>query len=196
MEKPPPDVPDGDVDAKLLSLLDRFPQDGLSANDIRVVPAAEVPEPYRKLLVHHHHMTVTLEAYHGDKLRLAVLNRKRQGDDYARKLVLKAGPEDKVVLSGVMRFHLEQCQEDVRREILAESTPLGRILIEHRVLRWIKPHAYLRVRLNDELRETFKAAPQTDVTYGRVALIICHNCPAVELLEIVAPAPAADGSRQ
>lgn len=187
--------PSAEIDRKLLSLLARFPQDGLSANDITVVPGAEVPEPYRQLLVHHHHMTVTLEEYHSGKLSLAVLSRERQGEDYARKLVLKAGPEDKVVLCGIMRFQLDQCQADVRREILEETTPLGRILVEHKVLRWIEPHAYLLVRLNDTLRETFKADPQVDVTYGRMAVIICHNSPAVELLEIVAPASTADRPR-
>ena len=30
------------------------------------VPADKVPEPYRQLLVHEHHMTVTVEAHHGE----------------------------------------------------------------------------------------------------------------------------------
>lgn len=194
MERPERGLPKDDLSVKLFSLLDRFPQADLGSDDITIVPAAEVPGSYGKLLVHHHHMTVTLEKYHEAKLRLTVLDRKVQGDDYARRLLLKAGPADKVVLAGIMRFQLEQCREEVRREILAESKPLGRILIEHKVLRWIEPHVYLRVEMKERLREIFKAPPHVHVTYGRVALIICHNIPAVELLEVVAPIIEAEGA--
>jgi len=175
-------------DAKLLSLLGLFPQDGLSAGDMEIVAAEAVPEPYRQLLVHHHHMTVTLEEHHGSKVRLDVLNRRRDGHDYARKLVLRRESDDRVVLAGVMHFQLQHTAENVRRRIIEESAPLGRILIEENVLRWIEPHAYLRVRLSDELRRLFGAPAEARETYGRVALIISHNSPAVELLEVVAPA--------
>ena len=36
---------------------------------------------------------------------------------------------------GVPRLKLSLLREDVRREIEAERTPLGRVLIEHNVLR-------------------------------------------------------------
>ena len=34
--------------------------------EYQLVPADEVPPPYHELLVHEHHMTVTVEAHHGD----------------------------------------------------------------------------------------------------------------------------------
>src|SRR4051812_14006563 len=41
------------------------------------VPPAAVPEPYRGLLVHDRHMTVTMEAYHGRRVQVRVLQRGR-----------------------------------------------------------------------------------------------------------------------
>jgi hypothetical protein len=181
------------LDPKLLSLLALFPGNGLTASDLEMVAGPEVPEPYKRLLVHRHHMTVTLESHHGAPVRLRVLERRRDGDDYARKLILtvpgpRAGAE-KAVLSGVMRFDLSQTRPEVQEAIVSESAPLGRILIEHNVLRSIEPRAYLRVSLTPELRRAFGASPEVEATYGRVAIILCNHSPAVELLEIVSPEP-------
>ncbi|HZN60620.1 MAG TPA: hypothetical protein VFD71_21280 [Planctomycetota bacterium] len=171
---------------QLLSLLELFPEDALNLSRFEEVGPAEVPEPYRRLLVHRHHMTVTLEEHHNSPVTLEVLVRRRRGDDYARRLVLRAGSEQKIVLLGIMRFHLQHTKEEVRNAIIEEKTPLGRILIENNVLRWIEPHSYWRLHLDDELRRIF-GVQKAAVTYGRVAFIICHNSPAVQLLEIVAP---------
>ncbi len=179
--------PTRSTDPKLDSLLSLFPGESFSPDLFEVVDGPLVPEPYRSLLVHRHHMTVTLEEYHHSRLTLKVLARRREGEDYARKLILTAGPDATPVLIGLMRFHLQHTKEEVRRAILDEGTPLGRILIENDVLRWIEPHLFVRVRLSGELRRTFQAPDDRDHTYGRVAHIICHNSPAVELLEIVRP---------
>ena len=39
-----------------------------------------VPEPYRTLLAHHDHMTVSVEAYHGSSVAVEVLAAKRSGE--------------------------------------------------------------------------------------------------------------------
>jgi chorismate-pyruvate lyase len=91
-----------------------------------------------------------------------------------------------VVQFGIMRVDLRYCDETVRAEILCGKTPLGRILIEHDVLRHINPTAYLRITPNREFMECFglKAA---EPAYGRLATIFCNGLPAVDLLEIVRP---------
>ncbi|MBI1830625.1 MAG: hypothetical protein HYR84_04155 [Planctomycetes bacterium] len=153
-----------------------------------VVPAAWVPEPYHTLLVHEHHMTVTVEAHYGSLVDVKVLERKRQGDSYARKILLALQSTGKVVQFGLVRIWLNYCSPAVRDAILAEDTPIGRILIEHDVLRRIEPTEYLRVTPGPEMMQWFGlASPQ--VTYGRLAIIHCDEYPAVELLEIVAPEP-------
>jgi chorismate-pyruvate lyase len=152
------------------------------------VPAAAVPPPYHRLLVHEHHMTVTVEAHHGRPVYLRVLRRHRAGPWYARMILLLPVGTDRVVQFGIMRINLDLCGTQVRREIVAENTPLGRILIKHNVLRRIEPTAFLRVTPNADLMTWFDLAePRT--TYGRLAIIHCDDKPAVELLEIVAPEP-------
>src|SRR5262249_39291801 len=91
---------------------------------------------------------------------------------------------------GIVRIDFRYCSEAVRQAIVAENTPLGRILIEHDVLRWIEPTRFLRVRSCPALKMWFNLDPSPE-TYGRLAYIHCNNQPAVELLEIVAPVGVA-----
>lgn len=160
----------------------------------RFVRPEEVPEPEKSLLAHDHHMTVTMEKYHGGPVSLGILKSVREGENwYARKIVLKR--EDRVVMFGIMRFNFEWCDEDVRERIIEAKTPLGRILIENEVLRRISTHALMKIRPNEEMRKTFAMGPDAvdadghpRVVYGRLATIFCNEEPAVDLLEVAAPA--------
>jgi chorismate-pyruvate lyase len=160
-----------------------------SADDLpehETVPADEVPEPYYGLLVHEHHMTVTVESHHGGPVDVRILARHQQGDVYARKILLELQRDRRVVQFGIMKIDLAVCGRAVREEILAGQTPLGRILIEHNVLRRIEPTSYLRVIPGSAMMRWF-GLERPKPTYGRLALIHCNGQPAVELLEIVAP---------
>ena len=155
--------------------------------DFELVPAGGVPPPYHGLLVHEHHMTVTVEAFHGDQVDVRVLAKRVSGDSYARKILLTLKGNGKIVQFGIVRVHFQYCSPEVKAAIVAEKTPLGRILIEHNVLRRIEPTAYFRVRPCPALRAWF--GPQDlPETYGRLAYIHCDGQPAIELIEIVAPA--------
>jgi chorismate-pyruvate lyase len=163
--------------------------DAGSADDLpeyEFVPADEVPAPYHGLLVHDKHMTVTVESYHGDRVNVRVLARRHAGNDYARKILLTLAGNDRVVQFGIMRVQLDLCDPEVREAIVAARVPLGRILIEHDVLRRIEPKAYLRVLPGPAMMNWFGDAGSRP-TFGRLALIHCNRQPAVELLEIVAP---------
>jgi chorismate-pyruvate lyase len=150
------------------------------------VHADRVPAPYRRLLVHQHHMTVTVEAHHGDLVDVVVLDRRLEGTTYARKILLALKKTGKIVQFGLVRIRLEYCSEPVRRAILAQDTPLGRILIRHNVLRRIEPTAFLRVTPGPQMVHWFDL-DRPETTYGRLAIIHCDGKPAIELLEIVAP---------
>ena len=87
---------------------------------------------------------------------------------------------------GIVRVHLDYCSAPVREAIVAGRTPLGRILIEHNVLRVVEPTAFLRVRPGPAVAKWFGLA-QARPTYGRLAVIHCDGQEAIEVLEIVAP---------
>jgi chorismate-pyruvate lyase len=148
--------------------------------------AEAVPEPYRKLLAHHDHMTVSVEQHHGCKVDVEVVAAQRSGDYYSRKIILHRQSDQQVVLFGIPRLNLRLVDDDVRREILSENKPLGRVLIDHNVLREVQLASLYRVTPGPELCRLF-GLDQPLATYGRTAFIYCDGYPAVELLEIVSP---------
>ena len=152
----------------------------------RIIAGEEVPQPYRGLLVHEHHMTVTVEEFHGSRVDVRVLSRRSDGESYARKILLVLQSTGRVVQFGIVRIDLAQTSPEVAAAIRSEATPVGRILIEHDVLRRIEPTAYLRIEPGPEVRGWFGLSEPRPV-YGRLALIHCDGKPAVELLEVVAP---------
>jgi chorismate-pyruvate lyase len=132
-------------------------------------------------------MTVTVEEFYGSPVDVQVLNCRRDGTEYARKILLTLKNEPrKVVQFGLVRINLGVCPEPVRNAIIEGKTPLGRVLIQHNMLRRIEPVAYLRVKLSAAMAEWFHV-PQGTVTYGRVGVIYTGDRPAVEVLEILAP---------
>jgi chorismate-pyruvate lyase len=153
--------------------------------EVEWVAADEVPPPYDRLLVHPHHMTVTVEAHHDDMVDVRILEFRQADDWYARKIVLELQKSRKVVLYGMVRILLTFCGPEVRARIVDGKTPLGRILIEHDVLRRIEPTAFLRVLPGPWTERYF--GENKSATYGRLALIHCDDRPAIELLEVVAP---------
>jgi chorismate-pyruvate lyase len=131
-------------------------------------------------------MPVTVETHHGGAVDVRIIARHHQRDSYARKILLVLQSSERVVQFGIMKINLGLCSQAVRDEILAGRTPLGRILIQHEVLRRIEPTAYLRIIPGSAMMEWF-ALDRPKPTYGRLARIHYNEQPAVELLEIVAP---------
>lgn len=148
------------------------------------VTTEETPTPFRELLAHNEHMTVTVEQYHGSKVDVKVLDRKTDGQYYSRKILLTRQNDGKVVQYGIVRLNCEYLEDEPAEEIKSERIPLGRVLIEHNVLREVQLTSLWHVDPADELRELLALAPNETV-YGRTALIYCNGEPAVELLEIV-----------
>ena len=156
------------------------------------VLAASVPEPYRALLAHHEHMTVAVEKLHGCPVDVAVLATQQSGDYYSRKIVLHRQSDQRTVLFGIPRINLRLVDDRVRHEILGENKPLGRVLIDHNVLREVQLASLYRVVPGPDLCQLF-SLERPLATYGRTAFIYCDGFPAVELLEIVSPEPAPAG---
>jgi uncharacterized protein (DUF433 family) len=169
----------------LQTLLSLFPSSDYF-NKCEFVSSALVPEPYHHLLVHEHHMTVTVEAHHGSLVDVRILETKQDETSYARKILLVLRNTGEIVQFGIMRVRLEFCSPHVREAIVAGKIPLGRILINNGVLRRIEPTAFLRIVPGPNLMSWFGLS-QPSPTFGRLAYIHCDGQPAIELLEIVAP---------
>lgn len=144
----------------------------------------ELPTTQQKLLAHDHHMTVTLESYHESPVDVRVLEQKSEANSYSRKILLARQSDDVVVQFGIVRLDLSVLDNVVRKEIEGQGTPLGRILINHNVMREVKLLKLYKITAGEELANAF-GIQQGDVCFGRTALIYCNGSPAVELLEIV-----------
>ena len=150
------------------------------------VESTDMPADYATLLAHNEHMTVTVERFHESPVDVRVLARLVTPSHYARKILLARRSDGRVVQYGIMRVNFAYLEPAVRREIEAEGTPLGRVLIDHNVLRRVRLASLWRVTAGSELARLFDM-PEGAVTYGRTASIECNDEPAVELLEIVTP---------
>jgi len=170
----------------LAVLLDLFYESPAAAGQFVEVSADELPPVYRRLLAHEEHMTVTVEEHHGSKVDVEVLESQMVDSHYARKIRLRRQSDGQVVLFGIVRLDFTYLDDDVRREITDQQTPLGRILITHNVLRRVKLAGLWRIEPSRELAGLLCVEPGATV-FGRTALIHCNGEPAVELLEIVTP---------
>jgi chorismate-pyruvate lyase len=151
-----------------------------------IIPADDVPPPYHDLLVHHGHMTEALERYYASPVAVHPYRVHQHGEMYGRKLDLSLFSSGKIVMTGLMIINLTFVREEIARQIVAGTTPLGRILVDNNVLREVSSGAYLRLDPADPIVARFrqeKARP----AYGRLATIFFDGKPAVDLLEIVAP---------
>ena len=167
------------------SLFALFPSTGRPPV-ITPIRGDEMPEPYRSLLVHTHHMTVTVERHYGGPVNVTVLDTVRDGDEYLRQILLELRDGGKVVQHGIVQIALDLLSPPVRDKIVEGKTPLGRVLIEHDVLRHIQPAGYLKVEPGDDLCRWFGLESPT-TTYGRLGVIFTDGRPAIEVLEILAP---------
>lgn len=166
------------------------------------VTAEQMPSAYQQLLAHHSHMTVTVEAYFDCRVNVSVLASIKLDASYARKILLTRARDQRVLQFGIVRLKRHLLSTNVLAEIEAEQTPLGRVLIEHDVLREVELVDLWKITCGPELMRAFQLPAQPAdkvtehladkastpaVTYGRTAWLHCNGEPAIELLEIITP---------
>ncbi|MFK7776873.1 MAG: hypothetical protein QM501_01965 [Gimesia sp.] len=170
---------------ELDALVKLFPHEQQLFERAEHVSSSAIPDPYKSLLAHNHHMTVTMEDYHDSSVDVSVLNQRLDENVYSRVILLSKTGTDDVVQFGIVRFNFDYVTQDVKDEILAGEIPLGRVLINHNVLRHVDLGAVLRITAGPGLAKVMKIEPG-EVTYGRLATIFCNQQPAIDLLEISA----------
>ena len=172
------------AEVELNTLIGLFYDDADQLGKFSQVSVDDVPQPSRELLAHEKHMTVTVERFHDGPVNVRVLQSRKDGDLYSRKILLNRISDGRVVQFGIVRLDLSVLTPQVRAEIEAQQTPLGRILINHNVLREVRLLSLCRIETGAELAQYFDV-PTGDIVYGRTALIYCDGTPAIELLEVV-----------
>jgi chorismate-pyruvate lyase len=181
-----------DSRVEITELLDEFYGEPVGYAQLGVFEeVASVPHPYDALLDHHKHMTVTVEKYYDQTVDVHVHRCASNGDWYAREITLVTSQSRRIVQYGIVRLDTTKLDPQVWRQIESQSIPLGRVLIEHQVMREVELHGLWRIRVGPSLAGLMHLRIG-DLLYGRTALIYCDGAPAIELLEIVASVPPID----
>ncbi len=169
---------------ELDSLISIFFEEGAALGLFQEISGEDLPEPQKSLLDHESHMTVTVEKYHSASVDVQVLRKSCEELTYAREILLTRQTDQQVVQYGIVRLNLECLSDQVRQEIEGEQIPLGRVLIEHDVMRQVKLLSLYELQPGPALVETLGIESGTRC-FGRTAMIFCDDQPAIELLEIV-----------
>jgi len=149
------------------------------------VESGAIPEAVRALLVHHRHMTATLNANFGEPVALKVLEHREDEEYYRRKILLTVDNGQRVVEFGLVRLDLQVLPDEARADVIARERPLGEIFSRYDVLTRVEPRWYLRFDARSPIVQCFGPRPP-DEAFGRLGVIYCDHRPAVELLEVVA----------
>ena len=149
-------------------------------------PIESAPEPYDELLNHHKHMTVTVESHYGENVDVHVHRCQQQENWYAREITLATTESRRIVQYGIVRLDTTALDEPVWRRIESQQVPLGRVLIEHNVLREVQLCGLWRIQAGPSLAALLRVTIGS-ILWGRTALIYCDGEPAIQLLEILTP---------
>ena len=130
------------------------------------MPAAALPEPARRLLVHPHDMTSTLADFHGSALQVEILQQQRLDDLYLREVFLRTQSAGEIVEYGVIGIALEQFTPPQQAAIQAGQIPLGGLLHQFQIPFESAPIGYFSVP-TVSLAKSHRAAFKGALCFGR-----------------------------
>jgi len=148
------------------------------------VAPEDLPDDYRSLLAHNDHMTVTLEAFHNDLVNVRVLAEWSDEASYARNSLLARQRDGALLQFGIVRLWTKDLPAQARDEITTHRRPLGRVLIEHNLLREVELITLWQITPGPALKQHLQL-PDHQQIFARSAQILVDERPTVQLLEIV-----------
>ncbi|MEM9281400.1 MAG: hypothetical protein AAGA96_06205 [Verrucomicrobiota bacterium] len=143
-----------------------YERSGVELPDFTFLEGAEVPYPYRSLLVHENDMTPTLAAFHHSKLYLEVHEHESSEDIVMRLVTLHAAASDVPVEFGAIAIQLGGLPDAVKQEVREGSLPLGGLLGDHEVEHRGSPSAYFSVPADALIAQSLDQ-PAGELLYGR-----------------------------
>lgn len=153
----------------------------------QVIKGAEMPEPYRELLVHHGDMTSRLEAFHRGNIVLEVLHCEHTMSEYRREVVLHIDETGNPVEYGAIEIHLGAFPDELRDLIVEAHLPLGGLLNRYGLKYRSEPKAFIQLGPDSVMREHFNA-PQAERFYGRCNVLLGEQDQALaRIVEVLKP---------
>jgi chorismate-pyruvate lyase len=161
-----------------------YRQSGVAFPIVKVIDQDDIPLPYRSLLVHKIDMTLTLERHFGGRVVLRPLSTFTSGPWYFRRVLLAQEYSGRPVEMGAIRIRTGAFGERIRRQILRNDIPLGRLLRDGGVEYESRPKAYLSITPNSEMMGVFwMREPRT--LYGRRTEMIHEGKKIGDIVEVL-----------
>ena len=157
---------------------------GIDLPQVEEVQPDDIPLPYRSLLVHDSDMTLTLERHFGGRVMLRPLSTFTNRGSYFRRVLLVQEYAGQPVEMGAIRMELDAFGEKIRRQIVKNEIPLGRILRDGRFKYTSRVKAFLRVTPNAEMMGVFWMR-EPRVLYGRRTEIMRHDEKIGDIVEVL-----------
>ena len=157
---------------------------GVVVPQVKVVPPNKIPLPYRSLLAHSNDMTLTLERHFGERVVLRPLSTFTSGGSYFRRVLLVQEYSGRPVEMGAIRMKLDMFNARLRKKILKNETPLGRILRDGHFQYASHATAFLAITPNPEMMGVFWMR-ESRTLYGRRTEITCHGTKIGDIVEVL-----------
>jgi chorismate-pyruvate lyase len=161
-----------------------YARSGVALPHVERIDADSIPLPYRSLLVHTTDMTLTLERHFGGRVALRPLATFTSGPWYFRRVLLAQEYTGRPVEMGAIRIKVGAFAERIRRQILKNDVPLGRLLRDGGVKYESRPKAFFAVTPNPEMMGVFwMREPRT--LYGRRTEMIRDGAKIGDIVEVL-----------
>jgi len=161
---------------------------GRALPKVQFIEAARMPWASRQLLDHPNDMTSTLQRFHGEEIRVHVLERRHDDACYAREVLLVTRDTRRTVEFGAIDIRLELFPASAQREIFRAQIPLGTILRSFRIDYVSNPRAFFQIESDDVMNAALTLS-HTHTLYGRCNEIIDKEGQILAgIVEILPPA--------
>ncbi len=151
------------------------------------IDGAEMPEPYRGLLVHHGDMTSRLAAFFGGEIVIEVLHREHTPEAYRREVVLHIEATGLPVEYGAIEIDLGAFEGEMRRLILEQHLPLGGLLNRFGVRYRSEPRGFIKLGPDAVMQEVFRT-PDAHEFFGRCNMLLDESGRTLaRIVEVVRP---------
>ena len=129
-------------------------------------------------------MTLTLERHFGGRVVLRPLSTFTEGGSYFRRVLLVQEYAGQPVEMGAIRMRLDAFDDGIRRQILENEVPLGRILRDGRFEYRSRVKAFLAVTPNPEMMGVFWMR-EPRVLYGRRTEVVRKGARIGDIVEVL-----------
>jgi chorismate-pyruvate lyase len=174
----------------LYPLNEFYEQAGLPLPVATKINGREMPEPYRRLLVHDRDMTPTLESAYDRKMNLRVLKYSCTDEVFSREIVLIPEGSESPVVFGAIKIYLDEFPTEARELVLERKLPLGTILQLQGIRHYSAPDGFFEIEADAFIEQTLGIQGPAKL-YGRRNML--GNGAGRKLAQVLEILPPANG---